>query len=268
MPAQLVRLTPELTRYDDMKPPFEKPPTNTAESKNLCGEAESRFSTSRSTSNTSSTCPSFAAPQQLGALKERPIPSGATSPKPRRSAASLNLLISNSATQPKQWMRTTNGKRWPSVHAECAGRRSTASRSLNAYRCEKPQSLAIATMSRTMRRNWAAHRCGSRMISRRTASQMVLRLRSEHTQTTYADGALTVIWTVDRVCYYVVVSHRVCPPSDRVPALGGLVRERRTVNEARCGGSAPAPARGTRHRQPARDRLSGYGNTHNEHTPV
>jgi hypothetical protein len=41
-----------------------------------------------------------------------------------------------------------------------------------------------------------------------------------------------VIWTVDRVCYYVIVSHRVCPPSDRVPALGGLVRERRTVN--RC----------------------------------
>jgi hypothetical protein len=32
------------------------------------------------------------------------------------------------------------------------------------------------------------------------------------------------------VCYYVIVSHRVCPPSDRVPALGGLVRERRTVN--------------------------------------
>ena len=41
-----------------------------------------------------------------------------------------------------------------------------------------------------------------------------------------------MIWTVDRVCYYVVVSHRVCPPSDRVPALGGLVRERRTVKSA------------------------------------
>jgi hypothetical protein len=40
-----------------------------------------------------------------------------------------------------------------------------------------------------------------------------------------------VTWTVGRVCQCVIVSHRVCvPPVTLSPRLGGLVRERRTVN--------------------------------------
>mmetsp|Transcript_11726 Transcript_11726/g.37440 ORF Transcript_11726/g.37440 Transcript_11726/m.37440 type:complete len:214 (+) Transcript_11726:281-922(+) len=49
---------------------------------------------------TSSTCSRRAVPQHVGALKDDPIPSGATRPKPTASAAFTNLLISIVAVQP------------------------------------------------------------------------------------------------------------------------------------------------------------------------
>jgi len=127
-----------------MKPPLEKPLTEIE-----WGSAKpsaTSAATMPSMNETSSIFSFRAGPQQCGAWKLEPMPSGATSPTPRASATSANLSISISAVHPKQCTRTMNGSGFACAHDD--GSRTMYDLPSAVDRCAgMPHGCVAATLS-------------------------------------------------------------------------------------------------------------------------